>query len=106
MIHSFLKYNTKLQKKNHQWLSARVILAAKNNDVNAIGSNIQNEISGEAIIYKSVDIKTNEHEVVNYRTEFLNSLGLPAMQQHVLILTINVPILFSYHGFAVVPGVQ
>jgi hypothetical protein len=30
--------------QNHQWLSERAILAAKNNDVNAINFSIQNEI--------------------------------------------------------------
>ena len=51
--------------KNHQWLSARATLAAKNTDVNAINSSIQNEIPGEATTYKSIDIVMNQDEVVN-----------------------------------------
>lgn len=79
--------------KNHQWLSERAILAAKNIDVNAINITIQNEIPGEAATYKSVDTVMNQDEVVNYPTEFLNSLDLPGMPPHVLTLKIGVPII-------------
>ena len=78
--------------KNHQWLSARAILAAKNNDVNAINFSIQKEIPGEATTYKSIDTVMNQDEVVNYPTEFLNSLDLPGIPPHVLTLKIGVPI--------------
>lgn len=53
---------------NHQWLSARAILAAKNNDVNAINFKIQNELPGEAKTYKSVDTVMSQDEAVNYPT--------------------------------------
>jgi ATP-dependent DNA helicase PIF1 len=79
--------------KNHQWLSARAILAAKNNDVNAINFSIQKEIPGEATTYKSIDTVMNQDEVVNYPTEFLNSLDLPGIPPHVLTLKIGVPII-------------
>ena len=79
--------------KNHQWLSARAILAATNNDVNAINFKIQNGIPGEATTYKSIDTVMNQDEVVNYPTEFLNSLDLPGIPPHILILKIGVPII-------------
>jgi ATP-dependent DNA helicase PIF1 len=79
--------------KNHQWLSMRAILAAKNTDVNGINSSILNEIPGEAKHYKSVDTVINQDEVVNYPTEFLNSLDLPGMPPHNLTLKIGVPII-------------
>ncbi|XP_067129653.1 uncharacterized protein [Centruroides vittatus] len=79
--------------KNHQWLSARAILAAKNNDVNDINFSIQNRIPGEATTYKSIDTVINQDEVVNYPTEFLNSLDLPGMPPHILTLKIGVPII-------------
>ncbi|XP_071642994.1 ATP-dependent DNA helicase PIF6-like [Temnothorax longispinosus] len=79
--------------KNHHWLSARVILAARNNDVNAINFTIQNGIPGEATTYKSIDTVMNQNEVVNYPTEFLNSLDLPGMPPHSLTLKIGVPII-------------
>ncbi len=77
---------------NHQWLNARAILAAKNDDINAINFSIQNEIPGEATAYKSIDTVMNQDEVVNYPTEFLNSLDLPGMPPHILTLKIGVPI--------------
>ena len=79
--------------KNHQWLSERAILAAKNVDVDAINISIQNDIPGEIVTYKSVDTVTNQDEVVNYPTEFLNSLDLPGMPPHILQLKIGVPII-------------
>jgi len=78
---------------NHQWLSERAILAATNNDVNAINDNILSRIPGDEITYKSIDTVLNQDEVVNYPTEFLNSLDLPGMPPHNLKLKIGVPII-------------
>ncbi|GFV41446.1 ATP-dependent DNA helicase [Trichonephila clavipes] len=55
--------------KNHQWLSTRAILAAKNIDVNTINFTIQHRIPSETT-YKSIDTVENQDEVVNYPTEF------------------------------------
>lgn len=74
---------------NHVWLSERVILAAKNVDVNEMNFQIQEKIAGELKNYKSVDTVTNEDEVVNYPTEFLNSLELPGLPPHNLQLKIG-----------------
>lgn len=79
--------------KNHQWLSERSILAARNNDVNAINYAILSKIPGEATTFKSIDTVMNEDEAVNYPTEFLNSLDLPGMPPHILTLKIGVPII-------------
>jgi ATP-dependent DNA helicase PIF1 len=79
--------------KNHRWLCERAILAAKNNDVNAINFRIQNDMPGEGKTYTSIDTMTNQDEVVNYPTEFLNSLDLPGMPPHTLTLKIGVPII-------------
>ncbi|XP_077283117.1 uncharacterized protein LOC143909090 [Arctopsyche grandis] len=81
--------NIKQNYKNHQWLSERAISAAKNIDVYAINFCIQNEIPGEATTYKSIDTIMTQDEVVNYPTEFLNSLDLPGMPSRVLILKIG-----------------
>lgn len=79
--------------KNHSWLNERAILAAKNNDVNELNASIQNDIAGELIIYKSVDTVTNQDDVVNYPTEFLNSLDLPGLPPHSLQLKVGAPII-------------
>ncbi|GFX63886.1 ATP-dependent DNA helicase [Trichonephila clavipes] len=65
--------------KNPQWLSTRAILAAKNIDVNTINFTIQHGIPSETTTYKSIDTVENQDEIVNYPTEFLNSLDLPGM---------------------------
>ncbi|XP_055910673.1 uncharacterized protein LOC129945038 [Eupeodes corollae] len=61
----------------HDFLSERAILAAKNIDVNELNFKIQEQITGEPRIYKSVDSATNQDDVVNHPREFLNSLDLP-----------------------------
>lgn len=74
---------------NHDWLSERVILAAKNVDVNNMNFQIQEKIAGELKNYKSVDSVTNDDDVVNYPTEFLNSLELPGLPPHNLQVKIG-----------------
>ncbi|GFU21344.1 ATP-dependent DNA helicase [Trichonephila clavipes] len=56
-------------------------------------SSIQHGIPSETTTYKSIDTVENQDEVVNYPTEFLNSLDLPGMPLHVLTLKIGVPII-------------
>ncbi|GFU44729.1 ATP-dependent DNA helicase, partial [Trichonephila clavipes] len=54
---------------------------------------IQHGIPSETTTYKSIDTVENQDEVVNYPTEFLDSLDLPGMPPHVLTLKIGVPII-------------
>lgn len=75
--------------KNHHWLSERAILAAKNKDVDELNFNIQSEIAGQLYSYKSVDTATSQDDVVNYPTEFLNSLALPGLPPHNLQLKVG-----------------
>lgn len=77
------------QYKNHTWLSERAILAAKNKDVNDLNVTIQNVIAGQLVSYKSVDTVMNQDDVVNYPTEFLNSLELPGLPPHNLQLKVG-----------------
>lgn len=81
------------QYKTHVWLSERAILAAKNKDVTEINEAILKEIPGEVFTFKSVDTIMNEDEVVNYPTEFLNSLDLPGLPPHILQLKVGAPII-------------
>ncbi|XP_013794247.1 uncharacterized protein LOC106478262 [Limulus polyphemus] len=85
--------NIQTNYKNHDWLSERAILAAKNKDVYELNNIIQSNIQSEAVTYKSVDTVVEADETVNYPTEFLNSLDLPGMPPHVLQLKIGVPII-------------
>ncbi|CAG5115735.1 unnamed protein product, partial [Candidula unifasciata] len=78
---------------NNQWLSERAILAAKNKDVYAMNLNIQDKLPGDVTTYMSIDTVMNQDEVVNYPTEFLNSLDMPGMPPHVLTLKIGVSII-------------
>ncbi|GFX33072.1 ATP-dependent DNA helicase [Trichonephila clavipes] len=68
-------------------------LQPKNIDVNTINFTIQHGIPSETTTYKSIDTVENQDEVVNYPTEFLNSLDLPGMPPHVLTLKFGVPII-------------
>lgn len=79
--------------KNHDWLFERAILAATNNDVNAINKTIQDQIVGESVTYKSIDSVMNADEVVNYPIEFLNSLELPGIPPHILTLKVGAAII-------------
>ncbi|XP_046803760.1 uncharacterized protein LOC124419194 [Lucilia cuprina] len=75
--------------KNHDWLSERAILAAKNIDVDELNFKIQSEIAVELMTYKSVDSVTSKNDVVNYPTEFLNSLELPGLPPRNLQLKVG-----------------
>ncbi|GFX91419.1 ATP-dependent DNA helicase [Trichonephila clavipes] len=79
--------------ENHNWLSERAVLAAKNKDVYQLNHFIQSSIQSEEVIYKSIDTVVEADEVVNYPSEFLNSLDLPGMPPHVLKLKTGVPVI-------------
>lgn len=85
--------NIQINYRNHDWLSERAVLAAKNKDVYQLNNFIQSSIQSEEIIYKSIDTVVEADEVVNYPSEFLNSLDLPGMPPHILKLKIGVPII-------------
>ena len=52
--------------KNYAWLSKRVILTAKNKDVDELNKKkIQSQISGQIHSYKSIESITDPNEVVN-----------------------------------------
>ncbi|XP_055944378.1 uncharacterized protein LOC129975340 [Argiope bruennichi] len=68
--------------KNYKWFSERAILAAKNKDVDDLNFVIQNQIVVTLHSFKSIDCVTNEDEVANYPSEFLNSLDVPGLPPH------------------------
>lgn len=79
--------------RDHQWLSERAILAAKNVDVDDMNIKIQDMLHGEAISFKSIDTVVDENEAVHFPTEFLNSLDLPGLPPHNLKVKIGSPII-------------
>ncbi|CAB3251817.1 unnamed protein product [Arctia plantaginis] len=79
--------------QNYAWLSERAILAANNNDVHALNFTIQSKIAGDLVTYKPVDSITNPDDVVNYPTEFMNSLELPGFPPHNLQLKVGTVIM-------------
>ena len=79
--------------KDHKWLCERAILAPKNDSVNAINLQIQQQLPGEVTSYKSIDTVVDVDQAVQYPTEFLNSLEPPGMPPHNLVLKIGSPII-------------
>ncbi|XP_008186657.1 uncharacterized protein LOC103310364 [Acyrthosiphon pisum] len=76
-------------RRNHNWLSERAILAPKNVHVNAINYLIQEKLPGAVTSYKSVESALNEDDAINYPVEFLNSLEPPGMPPHCLNLKVG-----------------
>lgn len=56
---------------NHEWLSQRAILAAKNVDVDEINFQIQQLLPGDLMSFKSIDTVVDENESVNFPIEFI-----------------------------------
>jgi len=78
---------------DHRWLCERAILAPKNDSVNAINLQIQQQLPGEDVLYKSIDTVVDTDQAVQYPTEFLNSLEPSAMPLHRLALKTCSPIM-------------
>jgi len=68
--------------KNHFWVNERPVLALKNIDVDNLNFKISSKIVGELMTYKSIDFVINQDDVVNYPTEFSNTLELSRSPTH------------------------
>ncbi|XP_053949370.1 uncharacterized protein LOC128857647 [Anastrepha ludens] len=79
--------------KNHNWLSERAILAGTNKDVNEINADILDKIPGDTVVYRSVDTVIDQDQVVNYPTEFLNSMDISGFPPHYLQLKVDATII-------------
>ena len=82
-----------INRKNHKWLSERVIVTAKNKDVDDFNFVIQNQIIGTLHSFKSIDCVTNKDKVTNYPSEFLNSLDVPGLPPHNLQLKVGLVVM-------------
>jgi ATP-dependent DNA helicase PIF1 len=85
--------NLPRQYTNHEWLTERAVLAAKNVDVYELNLKIQHLLPGDLVLYKSIDTVCDATEDVNYTTEFLNSLDLSGMTPHSLLLKVGSPVI-------------
>ncbi|GBP66887.1 ATP-dependent DNA helicase pif1 [Eumeta japonica] len=92
LIHSIYDDIHNLNIKEDSWLCARSILAPTNDQVTAFNQRILDKLSRESQTYLSINTVCNPDEVVNYPTEFLNSIIVPGLPPHKLELKIGVPI--------------
>jgi ATP-dependent DNA helicase PIF1 len=75
------------------WLRDRVILAAKNEDVNDIMNQILAMLPGVVTEHKSIDTVVDADEVVSFPEQFLNSLDSAGLPPHRLLLKVGPPII-------------
>lgn len=85
--------NIDINFRNAKWISERVILAPKNDNVESLNIKIQDQVNGEQKQYTSIDCVMEEEQAVRYPTEFLNSLNPNGMPPHILKLKIGSPII-------------
>lgn len=78
---------------NHQWISERAILAVTNEIVDKINIEVLNMVNGESKSFLAIDSVSNDHDVVVYPQEFLNSLQPSGMPQYTLSLKVGVSIM-------------
>jgi len=80
--------------KRH-YFSERVILAARNSDVDTINSAVMTRVSGEAKTYLSADTAFKDSGVPDpsMPQEYLNTVNLPGMPLHNTPLKIGSPII-------------
>ena len=78
-----------------QYFSRRVILAAKNIDVDVINNTVLQMLPGDAKIYFSADSSFNDAGEANNAipNEYLNTITVPGMPLHRMILKVNCPII-------------
>ena len=77
----------------NDWLCERSILAQTNDNVRKINNYLLNILPGDSISYKSIDRVLKDEEAVDYPIEFLNSIKLSGLPDHLLTLKIGVPIM-------------
>jgi hypothetical protein len=75
------------------WLRDRAILAAKNEDVHEIMTQVLVMLRGVVTEYKSVDTVVDADEVDSFPPEFLNSFDPAGLPSHRLLLKVGSPII-------------
>ena len=87
--------NLAVNYKNHRWLCERAILAPRNDIASKINEKLLMQLPGKEQLLKSIDTVVDMSDSVQYPTEFLNSLDLPGMPPHNLILKGGARLCFS-----------
>ena len=78
-----------------QYFSQRVILAARNIDVNAVNNAVLEKLSKDSKVYASADCSFNDAGVTNdaIPNEYLNTIVVPGMPLHETALKLDCPII-------------
>ena len=95
--YSDLQHITSLPSESmiREYFSQRVILAARNIDVDAINNTVLEMLQGNTKIYSSADSAFNDAGIANdtIPNEYLNTITIPGMPLHQTTLKINCPII-------------
>ncbi|XP_065915773.1 uncharacterized protein [Dysidea avara] len=75
------------------WLSERCILAPLNKTTHSINMTLVEQLPGDCCDYRSLDTIPDESQAVHFPTEFLNSLEVSGLPQHLLLLKVGTPII-------------
>ena len=78
---------------NLEWVRDRAILAPRNETVREGNKLMLAEVHGESRVYQSIDTCCDPDQAVNFPTEYLNSLQISGMPDHILELKLGVPIM-------------
>jgi ATP-dependent DNA helicase PIF1 len=96
-IYSDLHHITSSMSENviSRYFSQRVILAARNIDVDTINNTVLQMLVGITRIYSSADSAFNDAGIVNdaIPNEYLNTIAVPGMPLHETMLKTNCPII-------------
>ncbi|XP_029640474.1 uncharacterized protein LOC115215451 [Octopus sinensis] len=91
-LHDQVFSDLEVHSRDLDWLCQRAILAPKNVAVNATNSFLLG-LPEDVRVYKSVDTIPNQDEVVDYSTEFLNSLEPSGVPPHIRTLKADSPVM-------------
>ena len=75
------------------WLYERCILAPLNKTTHSINMTLVEQLPGDCCDYRSLDTIPDESQAVHFPTEFLNSLEVSGLPQHLLLLKVGAPII-------------
>ncbi len=76
-----------------KWLMSRAIICPTNKDAAEVNDILLNKLTGQQKVYLSCDKVRNDEEAHKFPTEFLNSISLPSMPPHKLVLKPGAPIM-------------